>query len=158
MRFRIGLDVGDVIEENAVLSTTAGAVLRIVAALLGCNATIAAEVTVDAALFTDVQVARGERLYAEHCASCHGPNLEGKGAMPLSGETFHTKWADGKHTVDDLYYIARTSMPYTTPGKLSKQEYIDVIAYVLKVNGYRAGEQELPMTPETLRGIIIRTR
>jgi mono/diheme cytochrome c family protein len=112
----------------------------------------------DDGLFTSAQVARGERLYAEHCASCHGPNLEGKGATPLSGETFHTKWADGEHTVDDLYYIARTSMPYSAPGKLSKQEYIDVIAYVLKVNGYREGEQELPMTPETLRGITIRSR
>jgi mono/diheme cytochrome c family protein len=138
-------------------STTVGAVLRTVTALLVCNTTIAAESTVDG-LFTDAQVARGERLYAEHCASCHGPNLEGKGATPLAGETFHTKWADGKHTVDDLYYIARTSMPYSAPGKLSKQEYIDVIAYVLKVNGYREGEQELPMAPETLKGIIIQSR
>jgi len=129
-----------------------------VTSLFVWTATIPVEVTADSGLFTEAQAIRGERLYIEHCASCHGPNLEGKGAMPLSGETFHAKWEDGKHTVDDLYYIARTSMPYSAPGKLSKQEYIDVIAYVLKVNGYRAGELELPMTPETLRGITIRSR
>jgi cytochrome c len=157
VRFRIGLNVGDVVEENGMLSIEARAVVGITA-LFVCNATIAVEVAVDGGLFTDAQVIRGERLYMEHCALCHGSNLEGKGATALSGETFHAKWADGKHTVDDLYYIARTSMPYSAPGKLSKQEYIDVIAYVLKVNGYRAGEQELPMIPETLRGITIRSR
>jgi S-disulfanyl-L-cysteine oxidoreductase SoxD len=128
------------------------------AAALIYSASVAPRGAVDDGLFTDAQVARGERLYAEHCASCHGPNLEGKGATPLAGATFHTKWADGKHTVDDLYYVARTSMPYSAPGKLSKQEYIDVVAYVLKVNGYREGEQELPMTPEILRGITIESR
>ena len=71
--------------------------------------------------------------------------------------TFRTKWADGKHSLDDLYYIMRTTMPKSAPGKLSKQEYIEVIAYVLKVNGYPEGEQELPVNPATLGAITIRS-
>ena len=138
---------------NAVRTALGG-----VTALLICNAPIAAEPATVDRLFTNAQAARGERLYAEHCASCHGLNLEGRGATPLSGETFRTKWADGKHTVDDLYYIVRTSMPYSAPGKLSKQEYVDVVAYILKVNGYQEGGQELPVNPAALGAIIIRSR
>ena len=45
--------------------------------------------------------------------------------------------------MDDLFYIIRTLMPYGQPATLSKQEYIEIIAYILMVNGYPAGAQPL---------------
>lgn len=146
------------VDRQGVAFRAARLVLSGVTTLLICSVPIAAEPAEDDRLFTDIQAARGERLYAEHCAPCHGLGLEGKGAPPLSGETFRTKWADGQHSLDDLYYIVRSSMPYSAPGKLSKQEYVDVIAYVLKVNGYRDGEKELPVNPTALGAITIRSR
>jgi cytochrome c len=102
-----------------------------------------------------MQALKGHELYDEHCASCHGAALEGQGSLPLSGATFRTRWADNYHSVDDLFYIIRTLMPYGQPATLSKQEYIDIIAYILMVNGYPAGEQPLPPDPRILERITI---
>ena len=60
------------------------------------------------------------------------------------------RWADEKHSVDDLFYIVRTLMPYGKPATLSKQEYIDMIAYLLMMNGHPAGAQALPLDPSML--------
>ena len=97
-------------------------------------------------------------LWFMHCASCHGVSLEGQGSLPLSGATFRARWADDHHSVDDLFYIIRTLMPYGQPATLSKQEYIDIIAYILMVNGYPAGTQPLPSDPQILKRITIKTQ
>ena len=52
--------------------------------------------------------------------------------------------------IDDLFYILRTLMPYGQPATLSKQEYIDIIAYLLMMNGHPAGAQALPLDPSVL--------
>ena len=65
-------------------------------------------------------------------------------SLTTSGATFVARWADEKHSVDDLYYMVRTLMPYGKPAPLSKQEYIDIIAYLWMMNGYAAGAQALP--------------
>jgi hypothetical protein len=41
-------------------------------------------------------------------------------------------------------------MPYGKPATLSKQEYIDIIAYLLMMNGHPAGAQPLPLDPSVL--------
>jgi mono/diheme cytochrome c family protein len=108
------------------------------------------------AVYSEAQAARGRGLYVEHCAACHGMLLEGKNSVPLSGATFQVRWADEKHTVDDLFYIIRTLMPYGQPATLSKQEYVDIVAYILMMNGYPAGDRALPNDPAVLKEIIIR--
>lgn len=112
----------------------------------------------EVSVYSEEQAVRGRDLYAEHCASCHGVKLEGGSSMPLSGATFEERWADEKHSVDDLFYIVRTLMPYGKPATLSKQEYIDIIAYLLKMNGYPAGAHALPLDPNVLAGITIRAQ
>ena len=108
------------------------------------------------AVYSEAQAARGRGLYVEHCAACHGMMLEGQNSVPLSGATFQVRWADEKHTVDDLFYIVRTLMPYGQPATLSKQEYVDIVAYILMMNGYPAGDRALPADPAVLNEIIIR--
>ena len=110
----------------------------------------------EVSVYSEEQAVRGRGLYAEHCASCHGVKLEGGSSMPLSGATFEERWADERHSVDDLFYIVRTLMPYGRPATLSKQEYIDIVAYLLMMNGYPAGAQSLPLDPNVLAGITIR--
>ena len=100
-------------------------------------------------VYSEEQAQKGHDLYEVHCASCHGAALEGQGSLPLSGATFRARWADDRHSVDDLFYIIRTLMPYGQPATLSKQEYLDIIAYILMVNGYPAGAQPLPLDPQT---------
>jgi|SRR6516162_872570 cytochrome c len=105
---------------------------------------------------SEEQAHKGHDLYEVHCASCHGAALEGQGSLPLSGATFRTRWADDRHSVDDLFCIIRTLMPYGQPATLSKQEYIDITAYILTVNGYPAGGQPLPLDSRILKQITIR--
>jgi len=108
------------------------------------------------AVYSEAQAVRGRGLYGEHCAACHGMMLEGKSSVPLSGATFQARWADEKHTVDDLVYIVRTLMPYGQPATLSKQEYVDIVAYILMTNRYPAGNRALPVDPAVLKEIVIR--
>jgi cytochrome c len=109
-------------------------------------------------MYSEEQALKGHDLYNEHCASCHGAALEGQGSLPLSGATFRARWADDHHSVDDLFYIIRTLMPYRQPATLSKQEYIDIIAYILMVNGYPVGAQPLPLDPPILKRMTIKAQ
>ena len=59
---------------------------------------------------------------------------------PLAGEAFHTAWAG--RSVRALSDSAKT-MPPANPGSLSDETYASIIAYVLQVNGYAAGETAL---------------
>ncbi|MGH9938513.1 MAG: PQQ-binding-like beta-propeller repeat protein [Blastocatellia bacterium] len=109
-------------------------------------------------VFTESQAARGQAVYDKRCASCHGLRLEGGSASALSGGKFADKWGHGDKTVDDLYYITRTQMPFGAGNTLSRQQYIDVVAYMLKANGYKPGARELAANPALLKQIKIVTK
>ena len=49
----------------------------------------------------------------------------------------------------------RMTMPYDSPGRLSAQEYSDVVAYMLELNGAPAGDTELPADVEGLMQITV---
>ncbi len=93
-------------------------------------------------VFTDEQAGRGEAAYRQECASCHGAELEG-GDMtpPLVGGGFTSNWND--LTLGDLFERIRLTMPLDSPGKLPRQQNVDVIAFMLKANGWPAGKTEL---------------
>ena len=71
-------------------------------------------------LFSEVQAARGESIYQQHCSACHGARLQGSPAAPLTGAAFRSRWEDGRHTLDDLFYIVRSLMPNNAPGSLEQ--------------------------------------
>ena len=86
-----------------------------------------------AGVYTAEQATRGEALYKETCAACHGDNLEGSGPMPpLAGMDFLTNWK-GK-TLGDLFEKTQTTMPATAPGTLMPDQVADVLAFVLKAS------------------------
>src|SRR5215813_6494705 len=109
-------------------------------------------------VYTEAQAARGQAVYDKKCASCHGARLEGGSASALSGAKFADKWARGDKSVDDLFFITRTQMPFGAGGTLSAQEYIDVVACILKANGYKPGARELPANSALLKQIKIETQ
>ena len=106
-------------------------------------------------VYSQAQAARGEEIYQQFCSACHGARLQGSPAAPLTGESFRARWEDGKHTLDDLYYIIRSLMPNNAPGSLSKAQYADVVAFILKVNNYPAGEQELEPKASVMKAVIL---
>lgn len=109
-------------------------------------------------MFTAAQAARGSAVYAKQCAFCHGQGLEGATSTPLAGPRFMTKWGDGKHTVDDLHFVIRSQMPYGAPGTLTNQQYVDVVAFILQSNGYRAGGKALVANSPSLKATMISTQ
>lgn len=122
----------------------AGAVAVTVAVAVAVAASqVARQGGKQAPLFTAQQVANGKSLYVTKCAPCHGENLEGGAAGPLTGPRFAARWnsgwADSKLTVDDLDFIIRTTMPKGSPGTMRPEEYTAVLTYVLEQNGYDAG-------------------
>ena len=107
-----------------------------------------------AAGFTAAQAERGQAAYAEHCASCHGANLDdGAFAPPLSGLEFRQKWGD--QSPEALFTKTSTSMPPARPGSLSDDLYADLMAYILRENGVRAGDRPLPASASALKALAL---
>ena len=106
-------------------------------------------------IYTEAQAVRGQALYEARCASCHGLRLEGGSASPLAGTRFLSKWAQGNKTVDELYFITRTQMPYGEGNTMTTQQYIDIVAYLLRVNGWQAGSSELAADSSKLKQVRI---
>src|SRR5713101_3932311 len=103
-------------------------------------------------VYTEAQAKRGEPLYAQQCASCHGPTLDGMDMAPgLTGSGFISNW--NGLTVGDLFERIRLTMPQDDPGRLSRQQDADIVAYVLNVNKYPQGKAELPLESEMLKQI-----
>jgi mono/diheme cytochrome c family protein len=103
-------------------------------------------------VYTEEQAKRGESLYGKECASCHADTLVGGGgASPLTGGTFLSNW--NGLTLGDLFDRIRKTMPQGTPGKLTKQQGADVLAYLLRFNKFPAGKTELSRQTEFLKEI-----
>src|SRR4051812_4872918 len=94
-------------------------------------------------LFTDAQAASGETVYRQSCAACHGAALTGASAPPLTGPRFAASWNDPRVTLDDLFFVLRTTMPPRATNALSASDHAAVFAYILKTNGYPAGATPL---------------
>jgi len=106
-------------------------------------------------VYSEAQAGRGQASYKAACASCHGEALEGGGAAypPLAGEDFFNNWAGAN--LNDLFDRIQTTMPGDRPGKLSRAENADILAYILKVNKMPAGAKDLPTDAEALKKIKI---
>ena len=110
-------------------------------------------------VYTDAQQQRGDPIYARECSTCHGENLKGgEGSPPLVGADFLASWSG--RTVADLFDKIRLTMPAPPeqPGKLSPQETADVLAHMLRANGFPAGSRELSSDAGPLRAIRIVAR
>jgi mono/diheme cytochrome c family protein len=90
--------------------------------------------------FSAEQATRGEERYQKECGECHGKDLRGGliGGPPLRGVSFEQKFADGA-PASGLYSFMSTAMPPNSPGRFSPDAYADMMAYILKQNGFQAG-------------------
>lgn len=103
-------------------------------------------------IYTDAQAARGATAYATSCAGCHGGTLAGSGEAPaLEGGQFLSDFND--ETVGDIFDRIRTTMPLDNPGGLSRDQFADILAFILKSNGFPAGAKELDRRSEYLKAI-----
>jgi alcohol dehydrogenase (cytochrome c) len=103
--------------------------------------------------FTQAQASAGSRVYTQKCAACHGARLDDGAAVPLAGAKFLETWTAPGRTLDDLFFIIRSTMPKNEAGTLTASEYVSVLAYILARNGYAAASRELPADPGALSAV-----
>jgi mono/diheme cytochrome c family protein len=125
------------------------------AALAGAYSTVQAQQakSVLDGIYTEAQAMRGDKVYAENCATCHGPKLAGTDTAgpSLSGPDFTNGWKD--MTAGALLSKINTDMPSNAPGTLTPEQYADVMSFVLSVNKYPAGQTELPTDANALKAV-----
>ena len=135
------------------LNTYVRAACALAAPAILCSLLLTPVKAQERGVYAGTQAARGQTLYRTRCASCHGFSLTGGSASALAGSSFMSKWSG--RTVDDLYYVTRTQMPYGAAGTLTDKQSIDIVAYILKSNGYPAGRRELSADSAQLQQIGI---
>jgi hypothetical protein len=113
------------------------------------NAQTAAVRTVWDGVYTDAQAERGTLAFSQSCSNCHTLAPQGEG--PLTGEIFWEGFS--QKTVGDLLTYVRTNMPNGRGGSLPAATYNDLVALILKSNGFPTGVVEL--APETVVGVQI---
>jgi len=89
--------------------------------------------------YTEAQAARGRTAFGQSCAGCHALAAEGK--APLVGEPFWKSFA--QKTAGELIEFVSKYMPNGAPGSLSQPTYRDIVAFLLKSNGFPAASAEL---------------
>jgi glycine/D-amino acid oxidase-like deaminating enzyme len=97
-------------------------------------------------VYSQDQARKGADTYRRYCASCHE-------TASHSGEGFQTTW--GGRSTAELFDYLRTTMPNDNPGKLSRVQYTDIVAYLLQLNGMPAGPQPLGSAARQLEKIRI---
>jgi mono/diheme cytochrome c family protein len=100
-------------------------------------------------VYTEAQATRGMAAYGQSCAGCHALSTEGK--APLVGESFWKSFA--QKNVGDLLEFVSVYMPNGSPGSLNASAYQDIVALMLKSNGFPAGTAELG--PNTVADVRI---
>ncbi len=104
--------------------------------------TLAVALASGAFAYTAEQADRGQRVFDDQCAVCHGQNghgatvsdsfrayagmkappVAGKGALP------------NMQTAENVFTFVKQHMPLHKPGSLSDQNVIDFVAFDLKAN------------------------
>ncbi|MCY4264413.1 MAG: PQQ-binding-like beta-propeller repeat protein [Gammaproteobacteria bacterium] len=89
---------------------------------------------VSAASTFDSQAASGALLYSNHCAACHGVNLEGTIQGPLlSGPSFIQRW--GEQTPSLLLGNIQANMPPGGNTEITEYDYLAIVAHIIEFNG-----------------------
>jgi cytochrome c len=141
--------------------TLASMVLAVGACASTSTSTTPAPAAAAPASFAD-QVAAGQTLYAQNCASCHGdsgqggkaPRLVGlkEGALPLDAPVERQYRKSQFVTVADVATFAVANMPPKKAGTLTADQYWAIVAFDLHANGI---DLPSPVTPEVAATLTI---
>lgn len=97
-------------------------------------------------VYSEEQAREGRQVFDVECALCHAPS-------EFSGRLFQLSWTG--RPVGALFSQIRGTMPLDRPGALTPAQYAAVVAYLLELNGYPAGDTALPANAEALSRILV---
>jgi mono/diheme cytochrome c family protein len=141
---------------NRLPSLLAGSALLLaagVSGVLSAQSTPPPAASVWSGVYTEAQAKRGQALGAEHCAGCHGIDLNSGEPGPwIYGKDFAQRY--DRATMADLMRRLNT-MPPDDPGGYGPKAMADFAAFVLWSNDYPVGSRELSDDPAELARILI---
>lgn len=105
-------------------------------------AAVATTAVAASAPYTEAQAERGLEVFRDVCVECHYRS-------DFRGTQFQFEWR--RRTVRDFYKTIVETMPEENPGELESQQYIDVVTFLLSLNGFPAGDTELVGDEDALR-------
>lgn len=94
-------------------------------------------------LYSEEQATAGATIFSKICAECHEKK-------DITGENFRAKWTG--RPLFDLYELVRSTMPDSNPGSLSREDYANALAYILKLNGVPAGPSAVMPDSTSMKG------
>lgn len=97
-------------------------------------------------VYTEQQAADGQAVFTKTCSECHE-------TKDVTGADFRTKWKG--RPVFALFEQIRTTMPDGNPGTLTREQYLNAVAYILKLNGMPAGTTPLASDSVALSAIML---
>jgi mono/diheme cytochrome c family protein len=97
--------------------------------------------TVIDGVYSADQATRGRQRYNDSCGACHGEALQGDVGPMLTGDGFTSAWAG--RTLADLADKIEKTMPPEAPGSLTRDQTIDVVAFILATGKSPAGAASL---------------
>lgn len=93
-----------------------------------------------AGLYTLEQAERGERTFLGNCVGCHGYSMS----------SIFSRYQNAY-----IYYgTIQATMPWEDAGHLPIEDYIDIVAYMMRENGFVPGDTELVLDRALLESII----
>ena len=84
----------------------------------------------------------GARLKSGLCTECHGDGFADGAAPELAGADFLAKWEGPTRSAISSISSA-SPCPTTTRARLPREQYADLVAYILAVNKFPTGATEI---------------
>lgn len=114
------------------------------AAILAASVVSAQPATIKDGAYTAEQAAAGKEMYERRCGACHNADFY--------RTTFRNR---NNQALQVLFEEILVTMPADNPGSLMDSEYESILAHILSLVGYQAGDQELSYAAGTMGEILI---
>lgn len=93
--------------------------------------------------YTPAQATSGAGVYAAKCSQCHAASLQGGAGPAMIGAAFQASMNANYTDAGKLEDFIQKQMPANAPGTLSTQQALQVTAYILERNNFKASSTAL---------------
>jgi S-disulfanyl-L-cysteine oxidoreductase SoxD len=99
-----------------------------------------------AAVVPAEQAQRGQNAFLSSCTTCHS-------SSEFNDTAFQTRWRN--RTAADLFDLLSATMPEDAPNSLPAERYVEIVAYLLRLNGFESSEGQEAWDLSALEGLSL---